>query len=92
MSYTRFNYPSKKLLKEAVAARNNLLGSPFLAQPGPAAELGRCTRNLTLQHTSIVGDEPTDGIAFLEGPHYPRPHTWYAKVQVKDGVVVKVLS
>jgi len=29
------------------------------------------------------------GHATIEGPHYPKPHTWYATCQVKDGVVVK---
>lgn len=92
MSYTRFNFPTKAALRRAVAARADLAGSPFPNDPVVAADLGRANRELTLQHTSIVGNEPTDGEAFLEGPHYPRPHTWYAKVQVKDGVVVKVLS
>ena len=36
-------------------------------------------------------DSPTySGKAFIEGPHYPEPHRWYASVIVKDGVVVKV--
>jgi len=26
----------------------------------------------------------------IEGPHYPKAHTWYAAVTVQDGVVVKV--
>jgi hypothetical protein len=30
------------------------------------------------------------GIAFLEGPWYPAPHRWYAKVEMRDGYVVKV--
>jgi hypothetical protein len=34
----------------------------------------------------------SDGIEYLEGPHYPEPHRWYAKVQVQNGVVVKVIS
>jgi len=34
---------------------------------------------------------PTDnGVEYLSGPHYPAPHTWYAQVTVKDGIVVKV--
>ena len=32
----------------------------------------------------------TDGIEYLEGPHYPKPHTWYAKVQMVNGVVINV--
>ena len=32
----------------------------------------------------------TDGTEFIEGPHYPKPHTWYAKVDVENGYVTKV--
>lgn len=35
---------------------------------------------------------PTEGAVSLEGPHYPTPHSWYARVRVSDGLVVKVLS
>jgi hypothetical protein len=37
-----------------------------------------------------IGSPKTDGAEFVEGPHYPQPHKWYAKVEMKDGVVVKV--
>ena len=30
-----------------------------------------------------------DGNIALEGPHYPKPHTWYASAIVKDGIIVK---
>ena len=34
---------------------------------------------------------PTDnGHEYVEGPHYPKPHKWYGKVQIKDGKVVEV--
>ena len=39
-----------------------------------------------------VQGPPRDGIAYLEGPHYPEPHRWYAKVELKDGVIVKVVQ
>lgn len=32
------------------------------------------------------------GTETVEGPHYPEPHKWYARVQVEDGKIVKVLS
>lgn len=35
---------------------------------------------------------PQNGTDTIEGPHYPQPHRWYARVQVQDGIVVKVLS
>jgi hypothetical protein len=36
------------------------------------------------------GNEPRDGSVPVEGPHYPKPHTWYATVELKDGFIVKV--
>lgn len=30
------------------------------------------------------------GEASLEGPHYPKPHSWYATVSVVNGNVTKV--
>ena len=38
----------------------------------------------------LTGNEPTDGIIYLEGPHYPAPHKWYAQAEAKDGYIVKV--
>ena len=31
-----------------------------------------------------------DGTVYLEGPHFPEPHRWYAKAVVENGFVVKV--
>lgn len=36
------------------------------------------------------GNEPANGEVSIEGPHYPAPHSWYARVTLKDGVIVKV--
>jgi hypothetical protein len=36
------------------------------------------------------GNEQQDGIVYAEGPHYPKPHMWYATLEVKDGEVIKV--
>lgn len=30
------------------------------------------------------------GKVFLEGPHYPQPHSWYAQAELVNGVIVKV--
>lgn len=27
---------------------------------------------------------------YVEGPHYPEPHKWYAVVTLKNGIAVKV--
>ena len=37
-----------------------------------------------------VGTPKQNGVEYVEGPHYPKPHTWYAEVLMKDGYVVKV--
>jgi len=31
---------------------------------------------------------PTDGEVSIEGPHYPKAHTWYARAVVKNGYLV----
>jgi hypothetical protein len=36
------------------------------------------------------GNEPKNGTVSVEGPHYPKPHRWYASVVITDGKVTKV--
>jgi hypothetical protein len=46
------------------------------------------------EHVTIyspgIGFPAVNGKEFVEGPHYPQPHKWYATVVMKDGLVVKV--
>ena len=37
-----------------------------------------------------LGTPPHNGKCAVEGPHYPKPHTWYAQVEIVEGKVVKV--
>ena len=37
-----------------------------------------------------LGTVPRDGSVFLEGPHYPQPHTWYGQGVMKNGELVSV--
>lgn len=47
--------------------------------------------NLTIEvYEPGVGTVPLNGYVSLEGPHYPRPHTWYAEGTMRDGKLVKV--
>lgn len=39
-----------------------------------------------------LGTPRQNGVETVEGPHYPAPHRWYARVEVRDGVVVKVVT
>ena len=34
------------------------------------------------------GNEPTEGKTYLEGPHYPEAHKWYAEASLISGLVV----
>jgi len=37
-----------------------------------------------------IGSAPQNGTVFLEGPHYPEPHKWYAQGTMKNGFLVAV--
>jgi hypothetical protein len=39
-----------------------------------------------------LGQPNPNGINTIEGPHYPAPHSWYARVETVDGKVTKVLK
>ena len=36
------------------------------------------------------GPAARDGSCGLEGPHYPKPHSWYASAVLKDGYIVEI--
>jgi hypothetical protein len=38
----------------------------------------------------LFGGPPENGTVSVEGPHYPQPHRWYARVTLADGRIVKV--
>jgi hypothetical protein len=82
MAYTERNFKSKKELKTAVAEylstankSSNLYNSSAVRCFQPG--LGPDLSNFT-------------GRVALEGPHYPKPHSWYASAEMRDGIVVKV--
>ncbi len=37
-----------------------------------------------------LGTPTRDGTETVGGPHFPKPHTWYGQVTLKDGKVIKV--
>jgi hypothetical protein len=37
-----------------------------------------------------LGSVPINGTISLEGPHYPKPHTWYAVGTMRDGKLVSI--
>ena len=32
------------------------------------------------------------GVVTIEGPQYPAPHRWYARVEILDGIITKLIS
>ena len=38
----------------------------------------------------FFGATPSNGVVYLEGPHYPQAHTWYATATVVDSIITKV--
>lgn len=37
-----------------------------------------------------LGSVPVNGTVYLEGPHYPEPHRWYATGTMENGKLVKI--
>jgi hypothetical protein len=35
---------------------------------------------------------PSTGDFTVEGPHYPKPHSWYARVRIVDFIITKILG
>lgn len=75
MAYTVTNFKTKKALKECVALGGDGRGTKEVRCYQPG--LGPDLSNYT-------------GKVYLEGPHYPEMHRWYAEAELVNGVVVKV--
>lgn len=57
------------------------------------AELKRALaagEQLGVYNPGLGGEPPRDGKVYLEGPHYPAAHTWYAEAWLKDDFIVRV--
>ena len=39
---------------------------------------------------SAMFPTPQNGTDVIEGPHYPKPHRWYAAVAIEHGFVTEV--
>jgi len=69
MAYVYPNFRTKKALKEAIKAGEEVV----VKENTPSGQ------NLILF-----------GGACIEGPHFPKPHRWYANVVVDNGIVIDV--
>ena len=75
--YASINFKTKKAFKAAVDA--------FVK----GSEGTTPIRPVTLFAPGL-GTPKVNGTEYVEGPWFPAPHTWYAQVEVKDGIVVRV--
>lgn len=85
MAYTVVNFKTKKALKEAVAEYKENLDIHGNAIYSDKDKPVRC-------YQPGLGPDLSNytGKVYLEGPHYPQPHKWYAQAELIDGIVVKV--
>ncbi len=98
--YTTTDFKTKKQLKEAVEKYNRYqelkkAGVMTVGDVMAQTEFQTLPREVRIyqpnQMFEMKETEPDyTGIAYCEGPHYPKPHTWYAQVVVEGGIIKKV--
>ena len=77
MAYTKKNYLTKKEFRQAF--KEWKAGTSISSPNG-----------IGVFQPGPFGPGVPDGRTAIEGPHFPRPHTWYADVEVLDGKVVRI--
>ena len=82
MAYTRENFPSKKAFRQAFTAWKEGLSSVPM--------LGATRAPVEVFQPGPFGPKVRDGRTTVEGPHFPKAHTWYADVEVLDGKITKI--
>lgn len=84
MSYTVTNFKTKKDLKLAV--------KEWLATPRQQSIVDPDGTWPVRCYNPGLGPDLTNytGKVYLEGPHYPEAHKWYAEGEMVNGVLVKV--
>ncbi len=93
--YTQHDYNSKKELKADVKRRNEILtaanGNADNVPAENRVEFNRLTYRLSVYQPGPFGfGNLPDQAVFLEGPHYPRPHKWYAHGEIKGEILISV--
>ncbi len=72
--YVSPNFKTKKALKEALKAGAVV----YVYQPND------------MRAMATGNDVAVSGTVYLEGPHYPEPHKWYAEGKAEGGVLKSV--
>ena len=53
-------------------------------------EAVKAGEKVTVYNPGPFGEPDPNGVVYLEGPHYPQPHKWYASAVLKDGYIISV--
>ena len=53
-------------------------------------EAVKAGKQITVYQPGGIFESQKDGKVYLEGPHYPEPHRWYAQADIANGIIVKV--
>lgn len=80
MAYTVTNFRTKKELKEAVKFWDGIV----MKDTNMIYAVRRFNPGLGPDLSNYTGK------VCLEGPHWPKPHSWYATAELVNGIVVKV--
>ena len=96
--YCTPNFKTKKHLKEALKEHNALLEMTLRVGVNEANKrsmeyFGRVPKPVTVfqPNSDLTGAvPPSTGKVYLEGPHYPEPHRWYAEAWLTDGYVTRI--
>ena len=79
--YTSINFKTKKAFKEAFKKYQEEVekGNP---NPPP----------LYVYQSNEMFPHNPNGEVSIEGPHFPKAHTWYARVEIKNDKIVRIIS
>lgn len=98
--YSTINFKTKKSLKDYVTRYNALQDMAIRVGKEEAEKRSMEYYGYVPQAVRIyqpnqmfpsAQTQPTyTGPASLEGPWYPEPHRWYARVHVENGIIKKV--
>jgi len=69
---------------------NAMYVSPNFKTKKELKEAVNTGKEVTIFDPGPFNTKADNGIFAVEGPHYPEPHRWYAKVYVQRGIVVSV--
>jgi hypothetical protein len=65
-------------------------GKNYKTKKALKEDLANGVKVTVYQPGSFGGNVPKDGPVYLEGPHYPEPHRWYAKGMMAGGYLVSI--